>query len=44
MEQMLKKLRDYSHFLELEDNLPYWEGQLPELADRIAEMDWNFCS
>ena len=41
MEQMLKKLRDYSRFLELEDNIPYWEGQLPELEDRIAEMEWN---
>lgn len=41
MEALLTKLRAYSRFLELEDNIPYWEAQIPELEDRLAEMKWN---
>lgn len=41
MDTMLEKLRTYSRFLELEDNIPYWESQKPELEDRIGEMQWN---
>ncbi len=41
MDDLLKKLRDYSRFLELEDSIPYWEGQIPELQDRLEEMKWN---
>lgn len=41
MEELLAKLRSYSHFLELEDSIPYWETQIPELRERMAEMKWN---
>ena len=41
MEQLLEKLRAYSRFLELEDSIPYWEAQIPELENRITEMTWN---
>ena len=41
MEQLLAKLQDYSRFLELEDSIPYWESQIPELKDRLEEMKWN---
>lgn len=41
MDELLKKMKDYSRFLELEDGIPYWESQKPELEDRIAEMKWN---
>lgn len=41
MEQLLCKLRNYSRYLEMEDSVPYWESQIPELEDRIAEMQWN---
>ena len=41
MEELLIKLRDYSRLLELEDSIPYWEAQIPELKDRIKEMKWN---
>lgn len=41
MDELLKKMKDYSRFLELEDNIPYWESQMPELEDRIEEMKWN---
>ena len=41
MEALLAKLRAYSRFLDLEDSIPYWESQIPELEDRIAEMKWN---
>lgn len=41
MEELLKKIKDYGRFLELEDSIPYWEAQIPELEDRIAEMEWN---
>lgn len=41
MEQLLRKLHDYSRFLELEDSIPYWESLMPELEDRIEELKWN---
>lgn len=41
MEQLLEKLRSYSRFLELEDSVPYWESQIPELQARLEEMNWN---
>ena len=41
MDELLKKMRDYSRFLELEDSIPYWESQIPEMTDRLAEMKWN---
>lgn len=41
MEALLTKLRACSRLLELEDSIPYWESQLPELKARIEEMDWN---
>lgn len=41
MEDLMKKLRDYSRFLELEDSIPYWESQIPEMNDRLEEMKWN---
>ena len=41
MEQLRTKLRAYSRCLELEDSIPYWESQLPELAERLSEMKWN---
>lgn len=41
MDELLKKLKAYSRFLELEDSIPYWESQIPELQARISEMNWN---
>ena len=41
MDELLKKLKDYSRFLELQDSVPYWEGQIPELEARLDEMKWN---
>ena len=41
MEDLIKKLRDYSRFLELEDSIPYWESLMPELEARIEELKWN---
>lgn len=41
MDDLLKKMKDYSRFLELEDSIPYWETQIPNLDDRLAEMKWN---
>lgn len=41
MDELLKKLKAYSRFLELEDSIPFWESQIPELEERIAEMKWN---
>jgi len=41
MDELLKKLKVYSRFLELEDSIPYWESQIPELQARISEMNWN---
>ena len=41
MDILLGKLHAYSRFLELEDSIPYWESQIPELEDRIEEMQYN---
>lgn len=41
MDDLLKKLKDYSRFLELEDSIPYQEARIPELKDRLKEMKWN---
>jgi len=41
MDELLRKMKDYSRFLELEDGIPYWESQMPELEDRIEELKWN---
>jgi len=41
MDDLLKKMKDYSRFLELEDDIPYWESLMPELEDRIEELKWN---
>lgn len=41
MEALLEKLRDYSRLLELEDNIPYWERQIPEQKARLEELKWN---
>ena len=41
MDDLLKQLKAYSRFLELEDSIPYWEAQLPEQKNRIGEMEWN---
>lgn len=41
MEQLLNKMKDYSRQLELEDSIPYWESQIPEMRDRLEEMEWN---
>lgn len=41
MEDLIKNLRAYGRFLELEDSIPFWESQIPELKDRLEEMKWN---
>ena len=41
MEELLKKLTAYSRFLELEDSLPYWEAQVPQMKERIRDLQWN---
>ena len=41
MDILLGKLHAYSRFLELEDSIPYWESQIPELENRIEEMQYN---
>lgn len=41
METLMEKLRQYGRFLELSDNVPYWESQIPELKERIEELKWN---
>ena len=41
MEDLIKKLRAYGRFLELEDSIPYWESRIPELKARLSEMKWN---
>ncbi len=41
MEELLRKLHDYSRLLELEDSLPYWEAQTREKKARIGEMTEN---
>lgn len=41
MEKLMKLLQNYGRFLELEDNIPYWEAQRPELRERIRELKLN---
>ena len=41
MESLLRKLDSFSRQLELEDNLPHWEGQKAELQARISELEEN---
>lgn len=41
MEELITCLRAYGRFLELEDQIPYWEQQLPELRQRIRELSIN---
>ena len=41
MDELLEKMKQYSRYLELEDSIPYWESQIPELKDRLEEMKWN---
>lgn len=41
MVELIKRLRAYGRFLELTDNIPYWEAQIPELKERIEELKWN---
>lgn len=41
MEELLKKLRACSRQLELEDSIPYWQRQRPELKARIEELYWS---
>lgn len=41
MEQLLEKLRSYGRYLELDDSIPYWESQIPELKARIRELEMN---
>lgn len=38
MDELLKKLKDYSRFLELQDSIPCWENQIPEQKARIREL------
>ena len=41
MDDLLKKLKQYSRYLELEDSIPYWESQVPELKAKIRELKTN---
>lgn len=41
MKDLRKHLHDYGRYLELEDCIPDWESQLPELRSRIRELQWN---
>lgn len=41
METLMEKLGKYGRFLELSDNVPYWESQIPALKERISELEWN---
>lgn len=41
MEALTQLLKKYGRLLELEDNLPYWEAQRPELREKIRELKWN---
>ena len=41
MEELLKKLKNCSRLMELEDSIPYWESRIPEQRNRIGEMQWN---
>lgn len=41
MEELIAQLHAYGRFLELEDSIPYWEQQVPELKQRIRELTVN---
>lgn len=41
MEELLTLLKQYGRFLELEDSIPYWQEQLPEMRTRIRELTVN---
>lgn len=41
MEELIARLNAYGRFLELEDQIPYWEQQLPEKKARIRELQLN---
>lgn len=41
MEALMEKLGAYGRYLELSDDIPYWESQIPELKERIRELEWN---
>ena len=41
MDELLKKLKAYSRYLELEDSIPYWESRISELKARIRELKAN---
>lgn len=41
MDDLLKKMKAYSRFLELEENIPYWEARIPELKAKIRELKDN---
>ena len=41
MEALMEKLSAYGRYLELSDDIPYWESQVPELKERIKELEWN---
>lgn len=41
MEALTRLLNNYGRFLELEDSVPYWEAQKPELLARIRELKLN---
>lgn len=41
MEALTALLKRYGRFLELEDNIPHWEGQRKELHERIRELQLN---
>ena len=41
MEELLKKMKNCSRLMELEGSIPYWESRIPELRNRIREMQWN---
>lgn len=41
MEELIACLHAYGRYLELEDSIPYWEQQLPEMKARIRELKIN---
>ena len=44
MEELRMRLQEYGRFLELEDSIPYWEAQLPDLRAKIQELTINLKS
>ena len=41
MNDLLKYGKDYSRLLQLEDCIPCWEAELPEMKALLEEMTWN---